>query len=239
MNRKILIFIWFITATSASTLLAQIRGKNFSIQIMAGHNDWSANSIAAVDGVIFNYAPTDKDLTFVSGLGVTWHPNRKIALSIIMESTNLTQRYLVYDEDGDVFAGEPLIKAITYNSQPRFFGMSASYEILTFKDFGLSLILGVDLLSTKLKSSDDYNFRDATPKLSDAINATPSAFNNSQFNLSYGMKLSYKRYFLRAIFKDDFNQSITQNVLFEGSEYPFQNYWKIAFIQFGATVFRF
>lgn len=218
---------------------AQADRKSFSVQIMAGNNNLSANSTAGIDGVIFEHAGADEDLTFVYGLGVTWHPNHKLELSLNYEATNLFQRYLVYDEAGEMFAGQPLIKAIGYDNQPRFLGLSASYEIFAFKEFGLSLILGADLLSTKLKDWRNFNFNDATQKLSDAINATQPAFDASQFNLNYGARLSYKRYFLRMVFKEDFNRSITRNVRFEGNEYSFQNYWNMAFIQFGATVLRF
>jgi len=239
MDRKILILICLLVVSSVNSLKAQLEGKNFSLQIMAGHNDWSASSVASVDGVVFNYARSSKDLTFVSGLGASWHPNQKITISLNMEFTNLTQRYLVYDEEGETFAGEPLIKAITFNSQPRFFGINASYQLIAFKDFHFSLLLGADLLSTKLQNTRDFNFNDATQKLSDVINISQSAFKASQFNLSYGATLSYKRYFLRAVFKEDFNRSITSNVRFGSDDHEFQNYWKMTFIQFGATVFRF
>jgi len=237
-NRVPFILLFLIPYLSAG-LKAQESNKKFSFQVMAGHNDLSANSFAYVDGVIFLHNGADEDLTFVYGLGVSWHPNSKLDLSINYEATNLYQSYLVYDEGGEMFAGEPLIKVIGYNNQPRFFGLGASYKIFAYQDFGLSIFLGADLLSTKLRDQEEVNFRDSTPKLSDAINASRSAFNDSQFNLSYGARLNYKIYFLRVVFKDDFSQSITGNVRFEGNNYEFQNYWKMAFIQFGATVFRF
>lgn len=239
MNRNRILLTGGLLVVCCCLSFAQVDRKNFSFQIMAGHNDHSANSFAYVDGVIFLPTPTDTDLTFVYGLGVTWHPNHKLELSLNYEATSLFQSYLVYDEAGEVFAGQPLIKVIGYNNQPRFLGLSASYEIFKFKEFELSLILGADLLSTKLKDWQNFDFNDATQKLSDAINATQPAFDASQFNLNYGVRLSYKRYFLRMVFKEDFKRSITRNVRFEGNEYSFQNYWNMAFIQFGATVLRF
>ena len=236
-KRKFLILTILLGCSYLS--IAQVDSKNFSFQVMAGHNDLSANSFAFIDGVFFIHDGADEDLTFVYGLGATWHPNPKLEISLNYEATNLFQSYLVYDEDGEMFAGEPLIKVISYNNQPRFFGLSANYELFTYQGFGFSLFLGADLLSTKLRDQEVVNFRDGTPKLSDAINASRSAFDASQFNLSYGARLSFKRYFLRVVFKDDLNRSITGDVDFEGNNYEFQNYWKMAFIQFGATVFRF
>jgi hypothetical protein len=235
-------FLAIVPFLLLATLTCKAQEDYFLTAKMGRFNQHSYTHLTNIDGIILHEVNSEAfdHIQFGLQLERTLSNKSAILFNIDIPLGGLVDSYAIYDTQDEQFFGSYITKVFTKGVSTSFISLGLSYELISIGSLKIKAQVSPELMLGKNRNAQDfYNLGRQHPRINEIAPLLDNIYRKAVFHTRLAVSASYERFLLELSIKEDFGQSVTDNVNYRGVIYPIKTSRRVTNISLGYTFLKF